>query len=99
MKAGQTTVEGHTERRTLVPPMRRAPGPTRDLSPRQLPTDDDHDGGRQARSANISVINRRHEPLDRLLPCRNAKQQRTQRKEKKKRSVLVLTGRSISGGH
>jgi hypothetical protein len=28
-------------------------------SPRQLPTDHDHDGGPCARSANISVINRR----------------------------------------
>jgi hypothetical protein len=28
-------------------------------SPRQLPTDHDHDGGLHARSANISVINRR----------------------------------------
>ena len=34
-------------------------------SPRQLPTDDDHDGGPKARSANIRVINRRLSPLDR----------------------------------
>lgn len=38
-------------------------GRTRDPSPRQLPTNHDHDGGPCARSTNIRVINRR-----RLLP-------------------------------
>ncbi len=38
-----------------------------EVSPRQLPTDHDHDGGPQARSANIRVINRRDSRLDRLL--------------------------------
>jgi hypothetical protein len=33
---------------------------TRVLSPRQLPTNHDHDGGPCARSTNIRVINRRH---------------------------------------
>src|SRR6266403_1747882 len=37
----------------------RASAPTRALSPRQLPTDHDHDGEPRARSANIRVINRR----------------------------------------
>jgi hypothetical protein len=35
-------------------------GQTRDFSPRQLPTNHDHDGGPCARSTNIRVINRRH---------------------------------------
>jgi hypothetical protein len=69
MHAGQVTVEGHTERRALVSSMRQAFGRTRVPSPRQLPTDHDHDGGPLARSANIRVINRRHERLDRHLPC------------------------------
>jgi len=34
-------------------------------SPRQLPTDHDHDGGPSARSANIRVINRRERYLGR----------------------------------
>ena len=37
----------------------RATARTRDVSPRQLPTDHDHDGEPRARSANIRVINRR----------------------------------------
>jgi hypothetical protein len=41
-------------------------GRTRDASPRQLPTNHDHDGGPCARSTNIRVINRRH-ALPRLL--------------------------------
>ena len=40
---------------------------TRAISPRQLPTDHDYDGGPLARSANIRVINRR-EPLARPVP-------------------------------
>jgi hypothetical protein len=40
----------------------RPSGRTRDSSPRQLPTDHDHDGGLQARSANIRLINRRPSP-------------------------------------
>src|SRR3990172_5279032 len=50
---------GLTERRTLADSMWRASVPTHERSPRQLPTDHDHDGGPQARSANIRVINRR----------------------------------------
>jgi len=69
MQAGRKTVGGHTERRTLVSFMRQAPSQTRDSSPRQLPTDHDHAGGPLARSANIRVINRRHELLDRLPLC------------------------------
>jgi hypothetical protein len=42
---------------------------THAFSPRQLPTDHDHDGGPLARSANIRVINRRHSRLDRCLLC------------------------------
>jgi len=42
----------------------RASARTRAPSPRQLPTDHDHDGEPRARSANIRVINRR--------PCRLA---------------------------
>lgn len=41
-------------------------GRNRVTSPRQLPTNHDHDGGPCARSTNIRVINRRHE-LPRLL--------------------------------
>lgn len=46
----------------------RAFAPTRAFSPRQLPTDQDHDGEPLARSANIRLINRRfcapgHHPL------------------------------------
>ena len=41
-------------------------GQTRDCSPRQLPTNHDHDGEPCARSTNIRVINRRH-ALPRLL--------------------------------
>ena len=41
-----------------------ATGQTRVPSPRQLPTDHDHDGEPNARSANIRVINRRHSRLD-----------------------------------
>jgi len=37
----------------------RASARTRAISPRQLPTDHDHDGEPRARSANIRVINRR----------------------------------------
>ena len=39
--------------------MWRASVPTHERSPRPLPTDHDHDGGPQARSANFTVINRR----------------------------------------
>jgi hypothetical protein len=53
---------GLTERRTLADSMWRASVPTHDASPRQLPTDHDHDGGPQARSANIRAINRRASP-------------------------------------
>ncbi len=58
-----------TERRALVATMRPAIGQTRATSPRQLPTDHDHDGEPRARSANIRVINRRHFRLDRGLSC------------------------------
>ena len=47
----------------------RAQALTRDPSPRQLPTDQDHDGGPQARSANIRLINRRTRSLDHSLHC------------------------------
>jgi len=43
--------------------------PTHEASPRQLPTDHDHDGEPQARSANIRVINRRAGHLDRRFLC------------------------------
>jgi hypothetical protein len=43
--------------------MRPATGQTRVSSPRQLPTDHDHDGEPSARSANIRVINCRHRRL------------------------------------
>jgi len=94
MRAGRTTVEGHSERRTLDDTMRQAlRGWIRVPSPRQLPTDHDYDGGPQVRSANIRLINRRHELLDRLLPC-SREQQRTHRGRRKRGAVL--TGRSIS---
>lgn len=44
-------------------------GLTHDASPRQLPTDHDHDGEPRTRSANIRVINRRVSYLDRRLLC------------------------------
>jgi hypothetical protein len=69
MQSGLVTVDGHTERRILACSMRQASGRTRDTSPRKLPTDHDHDGGPQARSANIRVINRRQEPFGRHRPC------------------------------
>lgn len=59
----------HTERRTLDRNMWQATGLTHDLSPRQLPTDHDHDGEPRARSANIRVINRRVSNLDRRSLC------------------------------
>ena len=40
--AATMAVEGHTERRILVRLCGRPPGPTRALSPRQLPTDHDY---------------------------------------------------------
>jgi hypothetical protein len=46
-----------------------APAGTRVASPRQLPTDDDHDGERCARSANIRLINRRDSRLDLCPIC------------------------------
>ena len=67
MSTESATVQGHTVRRILVPPMRQALGRTRDTSPRKLPTDQDYDGGPCARSANIRLINRRHALLDRRL--------------------------------
>lgn len=55
------------QRRILASSMRQAHcGRTRALSPRQLPTNHDHDGGPGARSTNIRVINRRN-PLPRPL--------------------------------
>ena len=51
----------------------RFPNPTRALSPRQLPTDHDHDGEPRARSANIRVINRRVSNLDRRSLCSKTK--------------------------
>jgi hypothetical protein len=43
-----------TERRTLADSMWRASASTHVRSPRQLPTDHGHDGGPQARSADIN---------------------------------------------
>jgi len=66
--AEQTAVEGRAKRRILVDSMRQALGPTRECSPRQLPTDHDYDGApRRGRSANIRVINRRVSRFDRRL--------------------------------
>jgi hypothetical protein len=65
--AERASVEGHTERRTLDCSMWQATGLIHDPSPRQLPTDHDHDGEPRARSANIRVINRRVSRLDRRL--------------------------------
>src|SRR5213078_57481 len=42
--AVRATVGGHPGRRILGAPTRQAGGRTRDTSPRQLPTDHDHDG-------------------------------------------------------
>jgi hypothetical protein len=67
--AERASVEGHTERRTLASSMWQANGLTHEASPRQLPTDHDHDGESQARSANIRVINRRACRLDRRFLC------------------------------
>jgi hypothetical protein len=53
--------------------MWQATGLTHDLSPRQLPTDHDHDGEPRARSANIRVINRRVSNLDRRSLCSKIK--------------------------
>ncbi len=47
---------------------------TRDLSPRQLPTEHDHDGEPQARPANISVINRRVSYLEYCPSFHNRRQ-------------------------
>jgi hypothetical protein len=47
----------------------RAKALTHVHSPRQLPTDHDHDGEPKARSANIRVINRRASHLDRRFLC------------------------------
>jgi hypothetical protein len=58
-----------TERRILDHALWQVKRLTHEVSPRQLPTDHDHDGGPKARSANISVINRRSSPLDRRLLC------------------------------
>jgi len=63
----------HTERRTLDRNMWQAIGLTHDPSPRQLPTDHDHDGEPRARSANIRVINRRVSNLDRRSLCSKTK--------------------------
>ena len=79
MEVGRAMVEGHTKRRILARTMRQALGQTRDASPRQLPTDHDHDGGPLARSANIRLINRRHEPLDRHLPYLRKERSKDQR--------------------
>jgi hypothetical protein len=49
-----------------------AKAPTHVSSPRQLPTDHDHAGERNARSANIRVINRRFCRVDRRLVCSRA---------------------------
>jgi hypothetical protein len=58
------------QRRILVHPYATGlHGPTRDSSPRQLPTNHDHDGGPCARSTNIRVINRRHALPRPLTTC------------------------------
>ena len=49
-------------------PMRQASARTRAPSPRQLPTDHDHDGEPHARSANIRVINRRDKAASTAVP-------------------------------
>jgi hypothetical protein len=67
--AERASVEGHTERRTLDGTMWQAKRLTHGFSQRQLPTDHDHDGEPQARSANIRVINRRASYLDRRPLC------------------------------
>ena len=54
----------------------RASAQTRAPSPRQLPTDHDHDGGPSVRSANIRVINRRQSHFGRRLLCFNHLQPR-----------------------
>jgi hypothetical protein len=59
----------HTEWRILDRAMWQVRRLTHELSPRQLPTDHDHDGGPQARSAKIRVINRRASLLDRRFLC------------------------------
>jgi hypothetical protein len=67
----------------------RLSGRTRDVSPRQLPTDHDH----AARPANIRVINRRDCRLDRHRLCVIGDgQARTKRNTR----FTCLTGRSIS---
>jgi len=53
----------------------RASARTRDPSPRQLPTDHDHDGELRARSANIRVINRRVATW--TVDCSTAERRRT----------------------
>jgi hypothetical protein len=67
-------------------------GQTRDCSPRQLPTNHDHDGEPCARSTNIRVINRRHALPRLLFTCAWLGI-----KKVRKRSLTCLTGRSISG--
>lgn len=44
-------------------------GRIRAPSPRQFPTDHDHDGGSCARSTNIRAINRQHTLPRALSPC------------------------------
>ncbi len=67
LEAERAAVEEPTEWRILVRSMWQASGLIHDPSPRQLPTDHDHDGELHARSANIRVINRRVSYLDRRL--------------------------------
>ena len=63
VRAERAAVEGHAERRILVRSYAAGlSARTRVASPRQLPTDHDHDGEPRARSANIRVINRRAQP-------------------------------------
>lgn len=67
-------------------------GQTRDCSPRQLPTNHDHDGEPCARSTNIRVINRRHALPRLLFTCAWIRIRGV-----RKRLRAYLTGRSISG--
>jgi hypothetical protein len=62
---------GRTRQRRILHRL-YATGPgaqTREFSPRQLPTNHDHDGEPCARSTNIRVINRRDPLLRPLFTC------------------------------
>jgi hypothetical protein len=55
-------VEGHGKENPRASAIAVASGESARSSPRQLPTNHDHDGGLNSRPANISVINRRVRP-------------------------------------